>query len=967
MNDGGRLPERTPSNRLRFESNVEGITSGQFGPKSTPGISQKDRYKRRAQSENNPNPHSLPPTDTPQAPGNPYSRLRFESEAGPGSLIFNEDTPATSGHVGPKSTDTLTPQAKGKRRLMFEEDTPPESALIQDNPKSRLRFENEAGPDNSPFMQDTPDASSLPANPKQKVRFNSEVDPNPHSLPLPPHKAKQRLQFEDEEAPDGLPPTDSTPATSGQNGPKLKQQSQYKQGDKNSVQSENLRPDADSPLRHDDESPAFHQDSDTPPGGTGTGGGTSSISNSGNSSGGSSPKGKTAAQSNPQAKKQAAKHKNKMDKAEAKVDKTGEKLDKAKEKLAAQKPPTKPGLVKQLGNKAKFMTWAYVHKKIYQVEHENVGTESAHKTELTAEGIYRGAKRFIKHRIRTRPKRRVQKLTKRNARARADHAYQKLLQDNPELRKKALARFYHKQRLKMRYAKQARQTAHGVKHGGGIITKTADKLKNIAVALIKKNPKVWLIIFLGFMLIFLLQSCMSMFSSIGSGIGGVVVGTSYLAEDENIDDATVLYTEWETDFHYRIINAERDNPGFDEYRFNIGDISHNPFELIAFLTAVYNDFTLAEVQATMQEIFNEQYNLTFTPEVEIRTRTETRTGSYTWTDSEGNRHTETYTYTVEVEYEWFILNVNLTAQSFTSVIYSRMDEEQLQRFNILMVTKGNRQYLQSPFGDMNWLPFVTSYYGWRIHPISGARERHWGLDIGLPEGTEILSGQDGTVIFAENSGGYGLLVVIDDGEGLVSRYAHCSVLYVSVGDIVSAGDLIARVGSTGDSTGPHLHLEIIKNGRHLNPLIFTVTNDWNEGPTFGDPGASMGDGSLAALIAEAERHLGKPYIFGANGPNAFDCSSFVAWVFTHSGVYNLPRTNAQGIFNRATPISPSEARPGDIITFTGTYSTTNPVSHIGIYVGNGMMIHAGSPVQYTSINSPYWQRHFYSFARLPSN
>ena len=122
------------------------------------------------------------------------------------------------------------------------------------------------------------------------------------------------------------------------------------------------------------------------------------------------------------------------------------------------------------------------------------------------------------------------------------------------------------------------------------------------------------------------------------------------------------------------------------------------------------------------------------------------------------------------------------------------------------------------------MSFVTSLYGYCIHPISGELSRHWGLDIGLPQGTEILSGQDDIVIFAGDVGGYGLLVVIDNGEGLVSRYAHCSVLYVRVGDVVNVGDLIARVGSTVQSIGPHLHLEIIKNGRHLNPLLFTVTN-----------------------------------------------------------------------------------------------------------------------------------------------
>ena len=504
----------------------------------------------------------------------------------------------------------------------------------------------------------------------------------------------------------------------------------------------------------------------------------------------------------------------------------------------------------------------------------------------------------------------------------------------------------------------------------------------------------------------LLQSCMAMFTAIGGGMGGVVGATSYLAEDADIDDATILYTRLETDLEYRIIHAERDNPDFDEYRFSIGDISHNPLELIAFLTAVYNDFTFAEVQATIYDIFNEQYQLEFTPQVEIRTRIEERTGSGSWTDEDGNTHTYTYIYTVVVEYEWHILYITLTSQSFRDVLLSRMDEEQTQRFNLLMLTHGNRQYLQSPFA-FNWLPFVTSFYGYRIHPIHGGRSFHWGLDIGLPEGTEILSGQDCTVIFAAYAGGYGYLVVIDNGEGLVSRYAHCSVLLVNVGDVVVAGDLIARVGNTGASTGAYLHLEVIKNGRHLNPLIFTVTNHHltlpteadsfvtiavplannsqapslyltipivtNHSPpittfttfeTDPDTNAPMSAEMFAVLIAEAERHLGTPYVFGANGPNAFDCSSYVCWVFTHSGIYHLPRTTAQGIFNQSTPIPPSEAQRGDLIFFTGTFSTTRTVTHVGIYTGDGFMIHAGSPVQYTSINTPFWTRHFYSFGRL---
>ena len=132
------------------------------------------------------------------------------------------------------------------------------------------------------------------------------------------------------------------------------------------------------------------------------------------------------------------------------------------------------------------------------------------------------------------------------------------------------------------------------------------------------------------------------------------------------------------------------------------------------------------------------------------------------------------------------------------------------------------------------------------------------------------------------------------------------------------------------------------------------------------PPEALSDERFAAMIAEAEKYLGYPYVWGGSSPStSFDCSGFVCWVYTHSGVYNLPRTTAGGIYNQCAMVSPSEARPGDCIFFTGTYASSGPVSHIGIYVGNGMMIHCGDPIKYASINTPYWQQHFYAFGRLP--
>ena len=137
-----------------------------------------------------------------------------------------------------------------------------------------------------------------------------------------------------------------------------------------------------------------------------------------------------------------------------------------------------------------------------------------------------------------------------------------------------------------------------------------------------------------------------------------------------------------------------------------------------------------------------------------------------------------------------------------------------------------------------------------------------------------------------------------------------------------------------------------------------------DNPNFGNPGIEFDDITVKQLFSEAEKHIGKRYVFGASGPSNFDCSGFVCWSYTKSGVKRMPRTTAWQIYkNYCNPISPSEAKPGDIIFFKGTYNSGTPISHVGIYAGNGMMLHAGDPIQYTSINSRYWKNHFYSFGR----
>ena len=133
----------------------------------------------------------------------------------------------------------------------------------------------------------------------------------------------------------------------------------------------------------------------------------------------------------------------------------------------------------------------------------------------------------------------------------------------------------------------------------------------------------------------------------------------------------------------------------------------------------------------------------------------------------------------------------------------------------------------------------------------------------------------------------------------------------------------------------------------------------------GIPGEAFNDATFAQLMQEATKYIGFPYQWGGSTPEtSFDCSGFVCWVYTHSGVHNLPRTTAQQIYNQCTPVSKDEVKPGDLVFFTGTYQSSNPVTHIGIYVGDNQMLHCGDPIGYANLGNSYWVKHFYGFGRL---
>ncbi|MBU3876844.1 C40 family peptidase [Faecalicatena sp. AGMB00832] len=542
---------------------------------------------------------------------------------------------------------------------------------------------------------------------------------------------------------------------------------------------------------------------------------------------------KEAASDCARGKRPDGKKPDKMEKAQYKADKAGRKLESAREKLASQKPQKRPGLAKKTVRGVRAEVWFYTHNKIHEVEHENVGVEGAHKSELVAEAGTRKLVRFARRRYREHPARRVAKWERKETAAKANLDFQKMIKEHPELASNPLSRMAQKWKLKRRYAKQAGQAAKQGTRAAKKTTATAGTFTKRAVQAVARHPVFILIILVLFLLFYALSAFSSLIPMLGSGLVNAISGTSYASADSDLLGADEDYAALENDLKQKIANIERTHSDYDEYRYNVDEIGHNPYELTSYLSAKYHSYTRTEIQGELQEVFEVQYELTLTEEVEIRYRTETST------DADGNETSE------EVSYEYYILHVTLKNRTLPAVVNTRLDMEQKEIYFVMQELKGNKPYL--------WEGIYTE----------GGTETEPGYQI---------------------------------------------------------------------------------------------------------PGEALSDPSFAALIGEAEKYLGYPYVWGGSSPStSFDCSGFVCWVFSNSGVHNLPRTTAQGIYNQCARVSSADARPGDIIFFTGTYDSGVPVSHVGIYVGNNMMIHCGNPIQYASIGTSYWQQHFYAFGRLSGN
>ena len=362
------------------------------------------------------------------------------------------------------------------------------------------------------------------------------------------------------------------------------------------------------------------------------------------------------------------KQEKKKERAEAKAEHSAVKLEAAKEKLAQQKPQKPPGLPQRAATAAGAGVWAYTHRKIHEVEHENVGVESAHKAELLAEAGVHKATRYTKWRIREHPARQVEKWEHKTMKANANLHYQQMAQEHPELQSSFLSRMAQKWKIKREYAKQAREAARqGAKAAGAAA---------YAARFVRRHKSGVIIILLLFCLFLILNSIFSALPSLGTGMMNAVVGTSYTAEDEDILGANEDYTALENELRQKIANIERTHPGYDEYRYNVDELGHNPYELTSYLIAKFRTYTRENVQSELRALFEAQYKLTLTEEVEIRYRTETDT----WTDEDGTTHTDTY----EVPYEYYILHVRLQNKTLPVVVNSLLDAEQKEIYDIMV-------------------------------------------------------------------------------------------------------------------------------------------------------------------------------------------------------------------------------------------------------------------------------------------
>ncbi|WP_455946269.1 CHAP domain-containing protein [Eubacterium ramulus] len=387
----------------------------------------------------------------------------------------------------------------------------------------------------------------------------------------------------------------------------------------------------------------------------------------------------------------------KADKAAAKADKAQAKIPKKQVKRAEVDPKTgkvttklvledKPRPPSKLSHTVRDAPGNAVagklHQEIRKTEDGNVGVESAHKSEEAVEtGVHLAREGYRSHKLK--PYRKAAQAERKLEKANIEALFQKSVYENPAAASNPLSRWQQKQQIKKQYAaaKRAAQSggsAAGAAQKTGKAAKTVKDKAQQAGAYVMRHKKGFGIALGLFLIVCLLLNTMSSCSMMAQSIGSMISGTTYPSDDPELVAVEADYAAKEAALQAEIDNIESSHPGYDEYRYDLDMIGHDPHELAAYLSAVLQGYTRASAQAELERIFAAQYQLTLTEEVEVRYRTETRT------DSEGNE------YDVEVPYNYYILNVTLTSKPISSVASELLTPDQLEMYQVYRQTLGNK-------------------------------------------------------------------------------------------------------------------------------------------------------------------------------------------------------------------------------------------------------------------------------------
>ena len=380
----------------------------------------------------------------------------------------------------------------------------------------------------------------------------------------------------------------------------------------------------------------------------------------------------------------------KADKAQAKIPKkqvkraeVDPKTGKVTTKLVLEDKPRPPSKLSHTVRDAPGNAVAgKLHQEIRKTEDDNVGVESAHKSEEAVEtGVHLVQEGYRSHKLK--PYRKAAQAERRLEKANIEALFQKSVYENPVAASNPLSRWQQKQQIKKQYAaaKRAAQSggsAAGAAQKTGKAAKTVKEKAQQAGAYVMRHKKGFGIVLAIFLLVCLLLNTMSSCSMMAQSIGSMISGTTYPSDDPELVAVEADYAAKEAALQAEIDNIESSHPGYDEYRYDLDMIGHDPHELASYLSAVLQGYTRESAQAELERIFAAQYQLTLTEEVEVRYRTETRT------DSEGN------SYTVEVPYNYYILNVTLTSKPISSVASELLTPDQLEMYQVYRQTLGNK-------------------------------------------------------------------------------------------------------------------------------------------------------------------------------------------------------------------------------------------------------------------------------------